>query len=130
MRFILRVALLSHEFIFSWVWSCSMWFSLVHFDCNFETEFKLFIQHLMLDNCISWNVGRTKINLFTLNNSYYILITLGAILTSSFEITQTWVSTRLKPLIFWFNFFPSISFWSSKLCLRFKRNSYILPKGK
>ena len=37
---------------------------LVPFDSNFETECKLFTQHLVLDNdcCISRNVGRTKIN--------------------------------------------------------------------
>ena len=47
---------------------------LVPFDSNFETECKLFTQHLVLDNdcCISRNVGRTKINLVTSNKSYDI----------------------------------------------------------
>ena len=42
---------------------------LVPFDSNFETECKLFTQHLVLDNdcCISENVRRTKINLVTSN---------------------------------------------------------------
>ena len=47
---------------------------LVPFDSNFETECKLFTQHLVLDNdcCISQNVGRTKINLVTSNNLYFL----------------------------------------------------------
>ena len=46
---------------------------LVPFDSNFETECKLFTQHLVLDNdcCISRNVGRTKINLVTSNKLNY-----------------------------------------------------------
>ena len=46
---------------------------LVPFDSNFETECKLFTQHLVLDNdcCISRNVRRTKTNLFTSNNLYF-----------------------------------------------------------
>ena len=48
---------------------------LVPFDSNFETECKLFTQHLVLGNdcCISRNVGRTKINLITSNKLYYFL---------------------------------------------------------
>ena len=46
------------------------------FDSNFETECKLFIQNLVLDNdcCISRNVGKTKINLVTSNSLYFLFI--------------------------------------------------------
>ena len=49
---------------------------LVPFDSNFETECKLFTQHLVLDNdcCISRNVGRTKMKLVTSNSLYFLLI--------------------------------------------------------
>ena len=42
----------------------------VPFDSDFETECKLFTQHLGLENdcCISRNVGRTKVKLVTSNN--------------------------------------------------------------
>ena len=42
----------------------------IPFDSYFKTEFRLSIQHLVPDNdcCISGNVGRTEINLVTLNN--------------------------------------------------------------
>ena len=42
----------------------------VPIDSNFETECKLFIQHLVLENecCNSQNIGRTKINLVMLDN--------------------------------------------------------------
>ena len=44
------------------------------FDSNFKTECKLYIQELAFDNdfCISRNVGRTKINLVTSNNLYFL----------------------------------------------------------
>ena len=48
---------------------------LVPFDSNFETECKLFTQHLVLDNycCISRNIGKTKINLVTSNKLHCFL---------------------------------------------------------
>ena len=60
---------------------------LVPFDSNFETECKLFTQHLVLDNdfCINRNVGRTKINLVTSNNLYekiHHVVPLSALLYS------------------------------------------------
>ena len=41
-----------------------------------ETECKLSIQHLALDNdcCIIQNVGRTKINLVMSNNLYFLFM--------------------------------------------------------
>ena len=47
---------------------------LLSFDSNFKTECKVFIQHLVLNNdcCFSRNVGKTKINLVTSNNLYFL----------------------------------------------------------
>ena len=47
---------------------------LVPFDSNFETECKLFTQHLVLDNdCwISRNIWKTKISLVTSNNLHVL----------------------------------------------------------
>ena len=52
---------------------------LVPFDSNFERECKLFTQHVVLDDdcCISWNVGRTKINLVTSNKLYFFVYNLS-----------------------------------------------------
>ena len=49
----------------------------VKFNSNFETECKIFIQHLVLNNdcCISRNVSRTKTNFVTSNDLYFLFIT-------------------------------------------------------
>ena len=78
------------------------WF---HLRVIFQTECKLFIQHLVLDNdcCISRNVARTEINLVMSNNLYFLFsfLTWSRLLDFTFaEEFSIWKSPFASQILF------------------------------